>query len=368
MLEILLVSLISIGSNAFSFAPTFCTPPYQLKLRASIVDDGDSQRLVALMSTADKDESAINRTILSLESTFHQDSSTEDAARFRGLIDLYEVQHVLSSNKKNNPVGGKWTRPKGLAQKLFRTRKTYQHLLPLNQTGLSRHTANAVAEAINVISLDALDGLIRAFVILRGDAVPLTSSELTQMNNNRTITPLSNLAVRAYFDPPRILFGKRNKNSYSYLPLQLGPVSDVVLDTTFYDKRFRIGMGGTSGTRFVFARTNDEEANEYKDLLKMPLANKVKVMSRLIAMIVLSLYVASGCAGMSKLWERVLATGFAQRLMQGVMTIISKTPKRLVWNALRVLAGISSFAVGLLVLLISFSSGGIERDEMIPAE
>lgn len=368
MLGLLIVSLILIGSNAF--APSFHTH-YQFRLpSASNTDapDGDSQQLVALMlSTEDKDECAINSTVLSLESKFCRDSSTEDAARFRDLIDLYEVQHVLSSNKQNNPVGGKWTRPKGLAQKLFRTRKTYQHLLPLNQTGLSREaSADAVAEAINVISLDALDGLIRAFVILRGDAVPLTLDELAQMNSNRTITPLSSLAVRAYFDSPRILFGKRNKNSYSYLPLQLGPVSNVVLDTTFYDKIFRIGMGGTSGTRFVFARTNDKEANEYKDLLKIPLANKVTVLSRLIVLMAMSLYVASGSVGVSKFWERVLANN--EFLQQGVMTIVNNTPRRLIWNVMRVLAGISSFFMGLLVLLISFSSGGIERDEMIPAQ
>ena len=93
---------------------------------------------------------------------------------------------------------------------------------------------NSVAEAVNVVSLDALNGLLRIAVILRGDAVPLSSDELLELNSNRTITPLTNLAVRAYFDPPRIYFGKRKDiNKYSYLPLQLGPTSSVILDTTY---------------------------------------------------------------------------------------------------------------------------------------
>lgn len=203
---------------------------------------------------------------------------------------------------------------------------------------------------------------MRASVILRGDAVPLTVAEVTQMNKNRTITPLSNLGVRAYFDPPRIFLGKRKKSGYSYLPLQIGPVSNVVLDTTFYDNRFRIGMGGTSGTRFVFARTNDKEATEYKELLNMTQANKIRVIGRLCLMMTLSLCLASGGAGLSNLWEKIVMPS-AKRSLTSNKTLIW-----LLWNGLRVLAAITSFITGLLVLLISFSSGGIGRDEMLPAE
>ena len=55
-----------------------------------------------------------------------------------------------------------------------------------------------------VVLLDAFDGLLRVTVILRGDAVPLSIEERFRMNANRTIAPLTNLAVRAAFDQPRI--------------------------------------------------------------------------------------------------------------------------------------------------------------------
>lgn len=64
------------------------------------------------------------------------------------------------------------------------------------------------------------------------------------MNTNRTITPLTNLAVRAMFDPPRIYMGRRRRKRerggepcYSYFPLQIGPSSSVVLDTTYCDSK-----------------------------------------------------------------------------------------------------------------------------------
>ena len=331
----------------------------------------NSQHLVSLMANSEKDEASINSTISDLESTFHAKPISEDASRFNDLIGLYEVQHVLTSNKKNNPVGGKWTRSNGIAQKLFNTRKTYQHLLPYNQTGMSCNSS-AVAEAINVISLDALGGLIRASVILRGDAVPLTSETLKDMNTNRTLKTLSNLTVRAYFDPPRIVLGKRkSRGGYKHLPLQIGPTSNVVLDTTYYDNKFRIGMGGTSGTRFVFARTNEDEAKEYEELLNMPLANKFKVMSRLGVVLALGLCVASGGAGISMIWDCLLAFGsfFNKYVLQKVVNSVSKNPcSWILWSGMRALAGVVSFVIGVLMVLISFSSGGIERDDMLPVE
>jgi hypothetical protein len=64
--------------------------------------------------------------------------------------------------------------------------------------------AMAAQGMTTVVSLDAFDGLLRVTVILRGDAVPLSIEERFQMNANRTIAPLTNLAVQAVFDQPRI--------------------------------------------------------------------------------------------------------------------------------------------------------------------
>jgi hypothetical protein len=75
-----------------------------------------------------------------------------------------------------------------------------------------------------VISLDAFFKLLRFNVILRGDAVILSVDERT---SSKLVGKLSNLAVRAFFDPPRKILGKER-----WLNLELGPNTSVVLDTT----------------------------------------------------------------------------------------------------------------------------------------
>lgn len=79
----------------------------------------NSQCLSSLVANSDKDEAAINNTISSLESTFHKHSATDDMGRFDDLIDLYEVQYVLSSNKKKQSSRWevdqvKWIGPKAI--------------------------------------------------------------------------------------------------------------------------------------------------------------------------------------------------------------------------------------------------------------
>ena len=352
---------------------------YRLKAHESNDESNKSQKLVSMLSPddVDEDEDSINNEISSLESSFQPTNDSTDTSRFDPLIGLYEVKKVLTVNKNDNPVGGKWTRSNGLAQKLFQTRATFQHLLPYNDTGLSlpyEENNMAVAEAINVISLDALHGLYRITVILRGDAVPLTSGELQTMNTNRTITPLTNLAVKAFFDPPRIFFGKRKKTKkegneyYSYLPLSIGPKSSVTLDTTYYDKLVRIGMGGTSGTRFVFSSTNAEESNEYKALLsQQSTGSKMKVLTTIGGILAASLYVALGSnLGADKVG--LYTSKFANIIVNAKITasLLSavKRMKPFAWVATRVVAGLTSFLSAMAMLLILFSSGGIERDGM----
>jgi hypothetical protein len=136
---------------------------FQLKAHAA------SSELLSLLSrnidvgNVDQDRDTLKSTVSALETSFLNSniSNIESRSRFDPLVGLYEVKSVITVNQNNNPVGGKWTRSNGLAQKLFRTRAAYQHLLPFNSTGQSSflHPEEAVAEAINVVSLDALDGL-----------------------------------------------------------------------------------------------------------------------------------------------------------------------------------------------------------------
>jgi hypothetical protein len=162
------------------------------------------------VGNADQDRDALKSTVSALETSSLNSniSNIKSQSRFDPLARLYEVKSVITANQNDNPVGGKWTRSNGLAQKLFRTRTAYQHLLPFNSTGQSSflRPEEAVAKAINFVSLDALDGLLCITVILRGDAVPLSIEEQFRMHANQTIAPLTNLAVRAVFDQPRICF------------------------------------------------------------------------------------------------------------------------------------------------------------------
>mmetsp|Transcript_1956 Transcript_1956/g.2993 ORF Transcript_1956/g.2993 Transcript_1956/m.2993 type:complete len:336 (+) Transcript_1956:91-1098(+) len=206
--------------------------------------------------------------------------------RFEKLIGLYEVSYVKTTLKGDNPVGGKWTRKNGLAQKILKTRRTFQHILPVNSTVTHKKDSESIAEAVNVVSLDALWGWARLTVILRGDVVPLSLEERT--NTSRVVQPLTTRSVKALFDPPRIILGKTGR----FFNVNLGPATSVLLDTLYCDEKLRIGMGGTSGTRFLFGKcpSSDAEANEFLPLLKRPPASKKKVLLVLGTVLSSSIY------------------------------------------------------------------------------
>ena len=266
--------------------------------------------------------------------------------RFTPILGNYDVSHVaLPSSKKkkkknNSPAGGKWTRKGGLAQLIFQERRKFQHLLQTNKTNSSLvraaidegkynltittdQTYPVVAEAVNIVSLDALFGLLRLTVILKGDVVPLTSSERVSISQERR-TPggLSKYAVRAFFDRPRIVLGKRGK----IFNIRLGPTSCVVLDTTYSDSKVRIGKG-SFGSRFFFQRcaNSDEEANEWVQLYEQ------KPIRKRTALIVLS---CIGGVGIS------ITRMKGQRALDTAVSIVSS----------------------LMLALVASSSGGIEED------
>jgi hypothetical protein len=257
-------------------------------------------------------------------------SSEHNASRFQYLLGLYDVSFIKPARQGDNPVGGKWTRKSGIAQKLLRTRRTFQHILPTNSTGcgtlriqVSSGSRTVVGEAVNVVSLEALWGLLRMTVILRGDIVALNATERA----TGTVRPLSPLAVGALFDAPRIIVGRSGR----FLNINIGPKSSVLLDTTYVDKdKVRIGMGGTSGTLFVFKRCDkdDSEANEFRALLARKPMKKSKVLSGLAAVAGVGVY----------------------------STVVGRLGAKI--------AGVSlSLVTTLMGALIAFSSGGIERDD-----
>lgn len=261
---------------------------YQIASKASIKSrlwSVSSADIVEAVRTEPQNDAQLAPMIAALESSAQSVAvSNENPDRFKPLIGLYDVSYIKTSKPRDNPVGGKWTRKNGFAQKILNTRRTFQHILPANTTTTCRW--DAVGEAVNVISLEAIWGLLRLTVILRGDAVPLTLEERT--NTSRVVQPLSPLAVKALFDPPRIVLGKRGR----FFNINVGPTTSVLLDTTFCDDKVRIGMGGTSGTRFVFARCADDdvEANEFRALLEREPMGKSKAFVVLGALASVGIY------------------------------------------------------------------------------
>jgi hypothetical protein len=297
---------------------------------------------------------------------------------FQSLLGWYDVKYVKTSRPNDNPVGGKWTRKNPIQQNVLRLIRTYQHLLPPNTTGIGSrciihdHPINettiipVVAEAINVLVFQALWGFWNVFVILRGDAIALTEEErcrnmMTIPRNDthqgryrdknrrsldqKTLFVLSPFAVRALFDSPRIIVTSTNKkanmfhhniqsksshNRSLWMNFILGPKSSVVLDTSYIDHSIRIGVGGRSGTRFVFQKcvtpTDMEQANEFQSLLQRPPWNQQKIILSLASIIIFNTVVA---------WKQTLM------------------PLRVLSSSIACMSSIISF-------LILFSSGGIE--------
>jgi hypothetical protein len=105
--------------------------------------------------------------------------------------------------------------------------------------------------------------------------------------------------------------------------------------------------------------------------MSVPLAIKTEFLSRLGVVMALSLYVALNAGGMSNSGVRIFSplssaeSTVLNSVVQSIAGVFARVSSRQ-WFliGLRVLAGISSCFIGLSMLLISFSSGGIEKDEM----
>lgn len=280
--SVLSSSRLSLSSSSAQTAPT--NNNLIDKLQSLILQHDESHDSDEKLKTRED----LKQVISSLENEY-ADSKVEndDISRFDPLIGYYNVSYVQSAKENDNPVGGKWTRNNNrIKRQLVNTRRTLQHILPVNTTGFmrSRYQSSVVAEAVNVISLDVFWTLIRLTVILRGDAIYLSQGERYEIQklgqdekSSKSLRPtLSNLAVKAYFDPPRIIIGKTGK----LLNFQIGPPTSVVLDTSYIDDKIRIGVGGTSGTRFVFTKCseNDHAPKEFFGLLRKKPVNRATLL------------------------------------------------------------------------------------------
>ena len=102
-------------------------------------------------------------------------------------------------------------------------------------------------------------------VILKGIIEKVTDNDrLTLTKKYGTV--LSPGTVRADFDSPLITIGG--------IGIRIGPNSNVVLDTPYLDAKIRLGMGAR-GSSFIFKRTKEDNANNWKiDLQRKALPAK----------------------------------------------------------------------------------------------
>jgi hypothetical protein len=302
----------------------------RLQTDIQVINDDDN---VPSDSEIEVRKQSIDSAIQQLEMSQEQMQDDNDK-RFEPLLGFYDVSHVQTANQGENPVGGKWTRKNKVTQQILNIRRTFQHLRPTNSTGigmLMKGKTPVIAEAVNIITFDAIFRLIRLNVILRGDAIAISAEERQKQlelnadkNRGTSIQTLSNLTVKAIFDPPRIVFGRTGR----FGNFQLGPSTSVILDTTYIDDQIRIGMGGTSGTRFVFSRCqdDDDEAQDFLQMLRRKPVRRSRIVGGLIGL------------GGSGVWASV-AKGY--KVMGGTVAVLT----------------------GLVALALSLSSGGVEDDE-----
>lgn len=275
-------------------------------------------------------------------------TTTVDPELFEPLLGYYNVSYALTTKPKDNPVGGKWTR-------LWKVQRTLQHVLPAatsSDSSSSSTTTAVIAQVVNAIRLDLLWGMIGIWVLLRGDAVPLSQdlaekkaagkdTETPSKGSPALLPNLSDRTVRVYFDQPRIgirLFRRggssRTKNVALERVLTIGPTSSVVLDTPYIDNRVRIGKGGTSGSQFVFSRLpeDDTEAVEGWKWVVADVTRKVLNKNQLILRV--------------GIWGALSAVGY--KLLQ---------PTIVKW-----IAGASTLGSASAVAWLTWSTGGIETD------
>ena len=147
----------------------------------------------------------------------------------------------------------------------------------------------------------------------------------------------------------------------------------VVLDTTYCNRLVRIGRGGTSGTCFLFASTNAEEASEYAALMTIPTVKRRSAIGKMGMIMAASLFITFGCAGAEKLgpYASMLKSAIANSEITAATLRFRKRSRSLTFMALRIFGGITSAMSGILMMLLLFqvvaSKGMVCHDHKCPS-
>ena len=194
---------------------------------------------------------------------------SKEAKNDINLLGNYDVSYVgtgKDQRNEGNPAGGRY---RGFIGRLFfETQNLYQNLLK----GDDGETV-----VVNIVK-GRLFKLIPFCVILFG-VVRFLSTPERESVMSKYGTKLSSSTVFASFRPPVLCFG--SANSLLALSIQLGPPSSVVLDTPYVCPRVRLGLG-SRGSYFVFTRTADAAADEWKSWLSRKHLSSIQTGSALV--------------------------------------------------------------------------------------
>lgn len=290
-----IIILITSSNHVWSFVPLSTTSHRTASLSAAPLDTVEA--LLAKVSQPETPTAAVGHLFDQLLS-YHQPD-----ANFTALVGNYSVACTLPAHADERPVGGRWNARWTVLQ-------AWQHILPPssdNDKQADKDTPRPVAEVVNMIAL-RLFSLVTIHVLLRGPAYPLMDRP----------TGLSPRTVRAQFAPPRIVLARR-------WAMTIGPPSSVVLDTPYVDDRIRLGVGGTSGSRFVFVRTRND-VDDWRTLYHIRPVGQQTLVGGLMA----------GTA--VGIWRTLVAT---------------VRPLQVAW-------AVTAMVTALMALLVGRSTGGIE--------
>lgn len=229
------------GESKLSIQPTDPAEHVVTILREVNKDSSDSAKPPGF-------ESQVNEWIDAKSAEYQR---SQEAKNDPNLLGNYEVSFVgtgKDQRNEGNPAGGRY---RGAVGRLFfETQSLFQNLLK------GDHGETVV---INVVKGRLLK-LVPFCVILFGVVRFLSVSERDNVYSKYR-NKLSTSAVYAAFRPPVLCFGSpRNPLALS---VKVGPPSSVVLDTPYVCPQVRLGLG-SRGSRFVFTRTADPAADEWK--------------------------------------------------------------------------------------------------------
>ena len=225
-----------------------------------------------------------------------------DDEKIFGNYDVTYVSTLKASKQQGNPAGGNFRG--SIGRFIYENDGLYQHIIreddltketDINYSGtkntndgkmieLKRRTEDDVIgessqQVVNNVSREAIVSQIESkkkdkqsrivvvnyisgklfrfltvSVILKGILERITDNDRLSLTA-KFGTVLSPGTIRADFDSPLITIGG--------VGIRIGPNSNVVLDTPYLDDKIRLGMGAR-GSSFIFKRTLEESANNWK--------------------------------------------------------------------------------------------------------